>query len=54
MKQELEKASSAEHIRWKHSQLCIKRIAEGLRDLPVIDAAATMASAQVGKSNRVC
>lgn len=39
MKDELDKATRAEHIRWRRSQQCIQKVAEGLRDMPILDAA---------------
>ena len=43
LKEELDRATNSEQIRWKRSQLCIKKVAEGLRDMPQLDA--TTASA---------
>lgn len=40
IKQELSAATSEENQRWRHSQQLVLRIAEGLRDMPVVENAA--------------
>lgn len=38
IKEELCNAVNAEQIRWRHSQECIRKVANGLRNMPVLDA----------------
>lgn len=43
LKEELGRATSSDQVRWKRSQQCIKKVAEGLRDMPSLDAATASA-----------
>jgi hypothetical protein len=39
IKEELQRVTSAEMARWKRSQQCLQRVAEGLCDIPALEAA---------------
>ncbi len=43
MKEELERATSAEQIRWRRTQQCVQKVAEGLRNMPEMDSATAAA-----------
>lgn len=43
MKLELDRATSAEHLRWKRAQQCLHKVAEGLKAMPEMDAATAAA-----------
>jgi hypothetical protein len=43
LKEELGRATNAEHIRWRRTQQCIQKVAEGLRAMPEMDAATAAA-----------
>lgn len=43
LKEELGRATSADHIRWRRTQQCIQKVAEGLRSMPEMDAATAAA-----------
>ncbi len=51
LKEELGRATNSEQIRRKRSEQCIKNVAEGLRDMPQLDAATASAlTSQVGNT----
>lgn len=43
LKEELGRATSADHIRWRRTQQCIQKVAEGLRAMPEMDSATAAA-----------
>lgn len=43
MKEELKRATNAEQIRWRRTQQCIQKVAEGLRSMPEMDSATAAA-----------
>lgn len=56
IKAELSRATNAEQMRWRHSQQLVLRIAEGLKNMPVVDAGlanGTLTSEVVGNTSKI-